>query len=93
VRKSEEFAKWFDSVFLFSRDPASTILNSDSKTIKAKYARIREVCKRMLDKPNKSIKELRQEIALDFFISMRIALDYINYCELVIKLWKKGQTK
>jgi hypothetical protein len=88
MRESEKFEEWFNSTFLFSRDPTSVILNSEHKTIEAKYKRIGEVCKRILDDPKKPTQQLREEIAVDFFISMRCALDYINYAKLVLAKWK-----
>jgi hypothetical protein len=84
-----EFEEWYNSAFLFSRDPTSQILNSENKTIKAKYARICEVCTRLLIFPNKPIQELRKEIAMDMMVSMRCSLDYINYAKLVIAEWSK----
>jgi len=86
--EAEDFDKWFNSTFLFSRDPACIILNSDSRTMTAKNARICEVCKRLLRKPNQPTQELREEVAMDFLVSMRCALDYINYAKLVLKKWK-----
>ncbi len=83
-----DFEEWYHSTFLFSRDPYSQILSGENKALKAKYGRICEVCKRMLDYPNKPIQELRKEIAVDMVVSMRCALDYINYAKLVLKEWK-----
>lgn len=87
-KESEQFEEWFNSTFLFSRDPTSVLVNSDHKTIERKRRAIGEVCKRILNNPNKPVEELREEIAVDFFISMRCALDYINYSKLILKEWK-----
>jgi hypothetical protein len=87
----EDFEAWFNSTFLFSRDPASTLLNCESKTMTAKYNRICEVCKRMIKNPNKPTQRLREEIAMDFFISMRCSLDYINYAKLVLERWNTSK--
>lgn len=86
-KESKEFGRWFNSTFLFSRDPTSMILNSDSKAVMERYSRICEICKRMLNKPNRPIEELRKEIAVDMFVTMRISLDYINYAKLILEEW------
>jgi hypothetical protein len=84
---SVEFEQWYNSTFLFSRDPSSQILNGENKTLKAKYARICEVCKRILNNPKQPTKELRKEIAMDMMVSMRCSLDYINYAKLILEKW------
>ena len=83
-----DFEEWYNSTFLFSRDPYSQILSGENKSLKAKYGRICEVCKRILDYPKKPTQELRKEIAMDMMVSMRCALDYINYAKLVLDEWK-----
>lgn len=86
-KEAKEFEHWFNSTFLFSRDPTSMILNSENKAIIERYSRICEICKRRLSKPNQPVGELRKEIAMDMFVTMRIALDYINYANLVLEQW------
>ncbi len=84
-----DFEEWYNSTFLFSRDPYSQILSGENKALKAKYARICAVCKRLLDFPDKPNEELRKEIAMEMMVSMRCALDYINYANLVLNEWEK----
>ena len=93
TKEIAEFEEWFNSTFLFSRDPTSVIINSGHKTIEAKYKRIGEVCKRILDNPNKPQEQLREEIALDMFISMRCALDYLTYSKLILRKWQEYKFK
>jgi hypothetical protein len=88
MTESDDFEEWFYGEFLCSRDSASTIIRSESKSVQAKYDRVCKICKRMIENPDKSLQELREEIAVDFFLSMRIALDYINFCKLIVKRWK-----
>lgn len=93
MKEEQEFEEWFNTTFLFSRDPACMVLNSDSRTMRAKNARICEVCKRMIRNPSQPTQELREEIAIDFLISMRCALDYLSYSKLILKKWEEFKKK
>lgn len=82
--KTKIFSEWFDGQFICSRDEASPLLISENKTIKGKYLRIKKVCLLILSNPKMSDVEIRKEIAMMFFVSMRCALDYLNYAKIVI---------
>jgi hypothetical protein len=85
----EKFEQWFDSGFLLSRNPCSTILNFQDKKEMQKQARTKEICLMMLRQKWKS-EALRKEIALAFFVSMRTALDYLNYAKMVLEKYESG---
>ena len=84
MKESEKFEQWYKGIFLCTRSPASPLLISDNKSSEAKSLRILEVCKMILDNPKSDDETLRREIAMRFLISMRIALDYLNYAKLII---------
>lgn len=83
-KESEQFEQWFKTTFLFSRQAVSPLLISENKTIKSRFLRICEVGKILIESPNKDIQEMRAEIAMNYFVSMRCALDYINYAKIVV---------
>jgi len=85
MKDSDKFEEWYKSLFICSLSPASPLILSDNKAVEGKSLRILEVCKMILDNPNQEDKTTREEIALRFFISMRIALDYLNYAKMVIQ--------
>jgi|GEM_PF-5855613 hypothetical protein len=89
MRESEQFEQWFKGFFMCSREPSSLLIISDNKTIEGRFVRILEVCKMILDNPQKDIKTLRKEVALKFFITMRGSLDYLNYAQLIISKWEE----
>jgi hypothetical protein len=89
MKQSEKFEEWFKGSFLCSLSPASPMLISGNKTIEGKSLRILEVCKMILDNPNKDTETLRKEVAMRFFITMRGSLDYLNYARLVLIKWKQ----
>jgi len=82
--KSEQFEEWYKGFFICSLSPASPLLISSNKTIEGKSLRMLEICKMILDNPKQDDETIRKEIALRFFITMRVALDYLNYAKLVI---------
>jgi hypothetical protein len=86
--KSEQFEKWYDTTFLFSRKAASPLLVSESKTMKARFIRIKEVAMMLFENPEKDTQLIRAEIAMKYFVSMRCALDYINYAKIVVEQFK-----
>jgi hypothetical protein len=65
------------------------LLNSECKLLRERFDRIGEVCKMMIKNPKQDPEKLREEVALDFFVSLRIALDYLNYAKLVLKKWNE----
>jgi hypothetical protein len=91
--ETEHFEEWFKSSFLFSRGAASPLLVSENKTMKAKFLRICEVCKLLIENPEKDTQEIREQIAMKYFISMRCSLDYINYAKVVLRQWKTAILK
>lgn len=89
MKESERFEQWYKSQFICSLSPASPLLLSDNKAVEGKSLRILEVCKRIINEPKKSTEELREEVAMDFLISMRVSLDYLHYSQLIIKKWNE----
>lgn len=89
MRESEKFEKWYKSNFICTLSPCSPLIISDNKTMEGKMLRILEVCKMLLDNPKKNPEELRKEIAMKFFLTMRCSLDYLNYAKLVIVKWNR----
>lgn len=89
MKESERFEQWFKSSFLFSRRNTSPILITENKTMQGKFERICDVAKLILDNPKTPIENLRKRVAVDFFISMRCALDYINYAKIILEKYKK----
>lgn len=87
----EQFENWFNTTFLFSRQAASPLLVSESKTMKARFIRIREVAVMLIKNPTKDIQETRIEIAMKYFVSMRCSLDYLSYAKIVLKEWEKSK--
>ena len=85
---NKDFSEWYDGQFLCSRDEASLILISENKTVKGKYLRIKKVCLFILSNSTMSDVEIRKEIAMMFFVSMRCALDYLNYAKIIINKYK-----
>jgi hypothetical protein len=88
MKESEKFEQWYKGFFICSLSPSSPLLISDNKTIEGKSLRILEVCKMILDNPKQNDETLRKEIAMRFFITMRGALDYLNYAKLVLQKYK-----
>ena len=89
MKEQEKFIDWFNNTFLFNRDSSSPTLLYNNSAINARFVRIREVAVMMLEKPTSP--KLREEVALKFFITMRCALDYINYAKMILEEWKKCQ--
>lgn len=88
----EQFENWFNTTFLFSRQAASPLLVSESKTMKARFIRIREVAVMLIKNPTKDIQETRIEIAMKYFVSMRCSLDYINYAKMIVVQFQNRKT-
>jgi hypothetical protein len=82
--ESKRFEEWFNTTFLFSRQAASPLLVSESKTMKARFIRIREIAIILIETKEKDIQIIREEIAMKYFVSMRCSLDYIHYAQFVL---------
>lgn len=91
MTESEDFELWFNGEFLFSRQAASPLLVSESKTMKARFIRIKEVSIILLENPEKDTQLIRAEIAMKYFVSMRCSLDYLSYAKIVLKEWEKSK--
>jgi hypothetical protein len=87
--QSEKFDKWYNGYFLASRNPTSPLLVGENKQVKAKFLRIEVVCQMILESPKVDLQTLRKMVAVRFFISMRCALDYINYANIVLEEYRK----
>ena len=85
----KKFEEWFDGQFLCSRDEASQLIMSENKTVKGKYLRIKKVCLYILSNPTMKDEDIRKEIAMMFFVSMRCALDYLNYAKIVLDKYNR----
>lgn len=83
------FREWFTQDYLMNSTLSSPLLTGN-KAISQRQERICQVAEKMLAPENKtaSIEELRKEIATDFFVTMRCALDYINYAALFINVYQ-----
>jgi len=91
MKKSERFERWFKSSFLLSREMTSPLISSENKAAKERFERIGYVAKLILDNPKIPQDRLRKKIALNLFISMRIALDYINYAKIVLEEFQNAK--
>lgn len=91
MKKSERFEQWFKSSFLFSRESSSPLLVSENKIMQRKFERICGVAKLILDNPKIPVEKLRKKVAMNYFISMRCALDYISYAKLILEEWNNDQ--
>jgi hypothetical protein len=89
MKKSVKFEEWYRSSFICTLSPCSQLMISDNKTIEGKSLRILEVCKMILDDPKKDTETIRKEVAMRFFITMRGALDYVNYAKLILVKWNQ----
>jgi hypothetical protein len=88
-KTTEAFSEWFNGEFLCSRDIASPLLVSENPEVKARFIRIEKVCEIILENPNADNDWLRKEVALRLFVSMRCALDYLNYARLIIDKYNR----
>ena len=87
--RSRKFEEWYFGSFVSSRLPSSIIISSENRTVQSKFRRIFEVAILELENPKTSWQELRKKVALDYFISMRCALDYLGYAKMILDEWKK----
>ena len=87
--KIRKFEEWYFGSFIASRLPSSIIISSENRTVQSKFRRIFEVAVLELENPRTNWQELRKKVALDYFISMRCALDYLGYAKMIIEEWKK----
>ena len=73
----------------------SSPLITGNKAINERQERICKVAERMLDGKNKMVtmEQLREEIATEFFVTMRCALDYIHYAALFINVYQNHVKK
>ena len=86
--KEKLFEYWFDNAFVCTRNPYSPILAFGDKRQLLKQEIIKQVCLVLISQ-KRNTEELRKDIALSFFISMRTALDYINYAKLILEFYNK----
>jgi hypothetical protein len=91
MKDSEKFEEWYKSLFICSLSPASPLLISDNKAVEGKSLRMLEICKMILDNPNQEDETTREEIALRFFISMRVSLDYLHYARMILEKWDESK--
>lgn len=86
MRKS--FKEWFMNDYLMQTNLSSPLLTGN-KAISERQHRICFVGEKILINPNIPMEQLREEISLELFITLRCSLDYINYAKMLIKEWKK----
>jgi hypothetical protein len=60
-----------------------------NKSISERQDRLCLVAEKILANPNMPIKQLREEIAVELFVTLRCALDYIHYAQLLINLFNR----
>lgn len=89
----QTFDSWFDNKFQLNLDCSAPYMISENKTQLAKYARMKEISKMILENPDSDIQEMRRKIALRFFVTMRTALDYLNYAKLIVVEYKRQNRK
>lgn len=88
--KAKKFEEWYFGSFVCSRVSSSLLISSENKTVQSKFRRIFEVARLILENPKTSWQELRKQVAIDYFVSMRCALDYLGYAKMVIDEWAKN---
>lgn len=84
----KSFREWFTQDYLMQSPISSQLLNGN-KTIADRQERICQVAELLMAREGDLIEILRQEIATKYFVTMRCALDYINYATLFINVYKK----
>lgn len=85
--KKQTFREWFFKDYLMQTNISSPLLIGN-KAISDRQERICQVAEYIIKNKNKSIENIREEIAMKFFITMRCSLDYLNYAGLFIEKWK-----
>ena len=75
------------------QSPLSSVLLNGNKAIAERQERICKVAEKMLDKSNEAatIEDIRKEVATEFFVTMRCALDYIHYAALFINVYQNKE--
>jgi hypothetical protein len=89
---AKSFREWFTKDYLM-QSPLSSQLLTGNKAISERQERICCVAEILLSREGELIENLRQEIATKYFVTMRCALDYINYATLFINVYKKKNRK
>jgi hypothetical protein len=84
----KSFREWFTQDYLMQSPLSSQLLNGN-KSISDRQERICQVAELLISREGDKIEILRQEIATKYFVTMRCALDYINYATLFINVYKK----
>lgn len=87
--KISDFDDWYNSTFLFSRDPSSPIICSENKSAIARFRRNGEIAKMLLENPDS--QEVREEVILRFDLTSRVALDTINKVKLILREYNKAK--
>jgi hypothetical protein len=87
--KHKSFREWFKNDYLMRVNLSSELINGN-KTLSMRQERICVTAEKIIANPSISLEELRRKISIEFFITMRCALDYINYAKMLIDEWKES---
>lgn len=87
-KRIETFSKWFQEEYVEHLSPYSVVYGTEGSKFQheQKAQRILYVCELLISE-KLSIDEIRKDVALQFFCSMRTSLDYINYAKMLIEKW------
>lgn len=86
----KSFREWLMNDYLMSVNLSSPLI-SGNRVISLRQERICVVAEKILQNPHMSLEELRKEISMELFVTMRCALDYINYAKILIKKWNNAK--
>jgi hypothetical protein len=90
---NKTFREWFSTDYLMQA-PHSSLLMSNNSFINDRKERICQVAEKILKSTsNPNISEIREEVAIEFFVSMRCALDYITFALLLINIYNKSKNR
>lgn len=87
--KVREFQEWFYNTYtrnISYYSPAYTSEKSN-KAQDQKAQRIVEVTSNIIQNGDSTDAQLGRKVALRYFVTMRTALDYLNYAQLMLDEW------
>jgi len=83
------FREWFTNDYLMKVNLSSQLV-SGNRQIALRQERICVVAETIIAHPKMSMEELRKQISIELFVTMRSALDYINHAKMLIDKWEKA---
>ena len=84
----KSFREWFTKDYVMQTNLSASIVTGN-KSISDRQDRICLVAEKILNNPSMPIKQLREEIAVELFVTLRCALDYIHYAQLLINVYNR----